>query len=107
MLLWCDGRKIAIGRFVEREQAVLRWNRGPFAELNGGALGDPAAQTRAQKAAFPELVNLDELGVTKPSLEVGRRQRHLQLPEGRAPDVSCIQTDGPCMTRAQGPVDTR
>ena len=35
----------------------------------------------------PLVVHLDELGVTKPRLEVGRRQRHLQLSKGRAPDL--------------------
>ena len=33
---------------VEREPAVLRWNRGLFADRNGGALGDP--RVRAHEA---------------------------------------------------------
>ena len=37
---------------VERERAVLRWNSGPFAELNGGALGDP--RVRAHEADVVE-----------------------------------------------------
>jgi spermidine synthase len=30
---------------LEREPAVLRWNRGPLAAVNGGALGDPRVLT--------------------------------------------------------------
>jgi len=40
--------RVGVVHVVEREQAVLRWNRGPFAELNGGALGDP--RVRAHEA---------------------------------------------------------
>jgi spermidine synthase len=30
---------------IEREPAVLRWNRGPLASVNGGALRDPRVRT--------------------------------------------------------------
>ena len=41
---------------LEREPAVLRWNRGPLAPLNGDALGDPRVRTH-EADVVPWLAN--------------------------------------------------
>ena len=62
----------------------------------GQRLGDQRAVARLEpvlreavrdRDPEPLVVHVDERGVTEPRLEVGGRERHLQLAEGGAPDL--------------------
>ena len=94
-------------------------------ELDLDAVADDAGQRLADQRAVaglqpvlgesirdrdPEalLIDVDELGVAQPRLEVGRGERDLQLSQSRSPDLLCIHSSiGSCdvVGRLMGSLD--
>ena len=91
-----------------------RLGRGADDELDLDAVADDAGQRLADQRAIarlepvlgeavrdgdPEalLIDVDQLGVAQPRLEIGRRERDLELSQGGSPDLLCVHSSmGSC-----------